>query len=229
MQENKIRRIVSESVRKVLREWGNEGYDEQWEEEIEMFLDGLKNGSAICDENAVYVNYEGDEDRYIYLKRGERRLSDDSYYIQHSRTLDNDEMKIILNALSRYYGEDWSDEYYDIYDDEYYKEGRKIARKPLSEAYGYPEGIDGLILCSENDRECYDIYYGIIKMLKKHFQRGEELTVDRLANSSIMKKYQQFVFRKFRGEQEGMNRATPYQFRQYIADRMISQVTNGEY
>lgn len=95
--------------------------------------------------------------------------------------------------------------------------------------YEYPDTIDELILDSENDRECYDYYWSIVQMLKKKLQRGVDLSVDVLANSSIMKKYQQFVFRKFGNVQMDRNKKSPLLFRQYISQRIIERLKSGEY
>lgn len=103
-------------------------------------------------------------------------------------------------------------------------------KKVLKEGiYDYPDGIDHLILLAENDRECYDIFWNIVQMLKKKYDKGVELSVDLLTNSSIMKKYQQFVFRKYKNEQPMISKETPYLFRKYMAERMIDRITSGEY
>lgn len=103
-------------------------------------------------------------------------------------------------------------------------------KKVLKEGiYDYPDGIDHLILLAENDRECYDIFWNIVQMLKKKYDKGVELSVDLLTNSSIMKKYQQFVFRKYKSEQPMLSKETPYLFRKYMAERMIDRITSGEY
>lgn len=103
-------------------------------------------------------------------------------------------------------------------------------KKVLKEGiYDYPDGIDHLILMAENDRECYDIFWNIVQMLKKKYDKGVELSVDLLTNSSIMKKYQQFVFRKYKNEQPMISKETPYLFRKYMAERMIDRITSGEY
>ena len=106
----------------------------------------------------------------------------------------------------------------------------KSVRKALNEGiYNYPDGIDHLILLSENDRECYDIFWGIVKMLRKKFDKGLELSVEKLTNSSIMKKYQQFCFRKFKNEQGIISKDAPYQFRRYMSERIIDRINGGEY
>ncbi len=103
-------------------------------------------------------------------------------------------------------------------------------KKVLKEGiYDYPDGIDHLILLAENDRECYDIFWNIVKMLKKKVEKGVELSVDILSNSSIMKKYQQFVFRKYKSEQPMFSGETPRLFREYMAQRMIDRINSGEY
>jgi len=106
----------------------------------------------------------------------------------------------------------------------------ETVKRVLNEGiYDYPDGIDHLILLAENDRECYDIFWNIVQMLKKKYDKGVELSVDLLTNSSIMKKYQQFVFRKYKSEQPLLSKETPYLFRKYMAERMIDRITDGEY
>ena len=106
----------------------------------------------------------------------------------------------------------------------------ETVKRVLNEGiYDYPDGIDHLILLAENDRECYDIFWNIVQMLKKKYNKGVDLSLEVLANSSIMKKYQQFVFRKFRNEQPMLSKDTPRLFREYMAQRMIERITSGEY
>ena len=104
----------------------------------------------------------------------------------------------------------------------------KSIRKVLSEGiYDYPDGIDHIILLSENDRELYEWYDQMYKMLLKKALKGTELSVDTLANSSMMKKYQQACFRKYKSEQaaEGMMIPdAPYQFRKYVSEKLITDV-----
>lgn len=103
-------------------------------------------------------------------------------------------------------------------------------KRALNEGiYDYPDGIDHLIFLAENDRECYDIFWSIVQMLKKKYDKGVDLQLDLLKDSSIMKKYQQFVFRKFRNEQPMLSKDTPRLFREYIANQMIERITSGEY
>ena len=69
----------------------------------------------------------------------------------------------------------------------------------LSEGiYGYPDDCDQMILAFENDNECMKYFEDIARMLDKKYKRGIQLNIDLLANSSVLKKFQQFVFRKFK-------------------------------
>lgn len=95
--------------------------------------------------------------------------------------------------------------------------------------YGYPDDCDQIILAYENDRECMRYFEDIARMLDKKYKRGVQLDVDLLVNSSVLKKFQQFVFKKFKQWQENMTRETPYNFRAYVANRLIEKVENGEY
>ena len=112
----------------------------------------------------------------------------------------------------------------------------KLIRKAINEeldtngCYGYPEGVDDVILTTENDRDCAEYYNGILKMLLKLHNRGKELTVERLVNSSVLKRYQQICFKKYQELGGGRNtRPIPLVFRQFIAQRMINQIKNGDY
>lgn len=95
--------------------------------------------------------------------------------------------------------------------------------------YGYPDDCDQIILAYENDRECMRYFEDIARMLDKKYKRGVQLDVDLLVNSSVLKKFQQFVFKKFKQWQENVTRETPYNFRAYVANRLIEKIENGEY
>ncbi len=102
---------------------------------------------------------------------------------------------------------------------------KESVNKVLNEGvYGYPDDIDMIILCAKNDRDCYDLYENLFRMVAKKYARGVELDVDFLANSSLMKKYQQFCFRKFKNEQGIITKSSPYNFRRYMAERMIEDI-----
>lgn len=97
-------------------------------------------------------------------------------------------------------------------------------------AYGYPDTVDGILLCSENDRECHNIYEEIVRMLVKKHKKGVKLSREHLANSNVMKKYQKFCFRKYKSEQEDLDsRLSPSTFRNYVANRMIDDIEDGLY
>ena len=110
-----IKKIITESVKKVLRE----SFAEQWEDEIEIFMKGLESGQALVDNGYVAVEWgHSDNDpRFIYYKEGEDRLTDDHFSQQHSRRLYWDEISKIRDCAKYMYG-------VDIYipDDEYWDE-----------------------------------------------------------------------------------------------------------
>ena len=96
--------------------------------------------------------------------------------------------------------------------------------------YGYPDDCDQIILAYQHDRESMELYESIIQTLLKKHKKGVNLSFDILVNSGVMKKFQQYVFRKFKQYQDTpMLRSTPYTFREYVANRMIEQIENGEY
>lgn len=103
-------------------------------------------------------------------------------------------------------------------------------KKVLNEGlYGYPDDIDQIILCYENDAQCMRIYEDIVRMLLKKAKRGVELSFDILVNSSILKKFQQMAFRLFKQYQDNMTRESPYNFRKYVAEKMLYNIEEGIY
>ena len=112
--KNKVKRIISESVRRIILE----NFDKQWEDEIKIFFDGLENGEAIVDNGYVAVEWGNDETdpRFIYYKEGENCLTDDHFSMQHSRKLYWDEISRIRDCAKQKYGVDIEipeEEYFD--------------------------------------------------------------------------------------------------------------------
>ena len=97
-------------------------------------------------------------------------------------------------------------------------------------AYGYPDTVDGIILCSENDRELYNEYVQIAKAVAKVYKRDAKITAERLIDSSIMKRYQQHCFGKYGKENPDKDRVkSPRIFREYVANKIIDEVLNGQW
>jgi Lhr-like helicase len=120
LTESQLHRIIKESVNKVL----NEGdiYKEQWEDEINLFMQKLERGGAIVEDGIVAVEWGHDkkDPRFIVYKEGEDRLTDDHFSAQHSRRLTDNELKDI-QFYARKYGVDIEVpvyEYEDWYDDD---------------------------------------------------------------------------------------------------------------
>lgn len=113
---------LKENISRVVKTVLKESFEEQWEEEIQIFLNGLKNGEALIDGGYVAVEWGHNESdpRFIYYKEGEDRLTDDHFSMQHSRRLYFDEIKEIQNLAKQVYGVDIyipDDEYYDELED----------------------------------------------------------------------------------------------------------------
>jgi hypothetical protein len=106
---------------------------------------------------------------------------------------------------------------------------QKSIKKVLKEGiYDYPDGIDHIIFLSENDRELYEEYRQIAKACMKLYKKDVQLTLERLMESSIMKRYQQHCFKKYAKEQQGLDRMnSPREFRRFIAEKIIDEVVNG--
>lgn len=95
--------------------------------------------------------------------------------------------------------------------------------------YGYPDDVDEIILCFESDVECMKMYEAVIYSMIKKKNRGIKLDFNLLVNSSWMKKFQQFAFRKFKQWQDNLTKESPYHFREYVANKMLRQIENGDY
>ena len=114
-----IKSIIKECVKKAINE---SLYEDQWEKEINAFMNGLEAGNALIDGGYVAVELGHDETdpRFIYYKEGEDRLTDDNFSMQHSRRLYWEEISNIRDLCKRIYGVDIyipDDEYYDELED----------------------------------------------------------------------------------------------------------------
>lgn len=112
INENQLKQIVMESVKRVLTEESESDY--QWKNELRAFMRGLRSGDYFTDNDTVYVQIwkrqNGPEDpRYVYFRKGDTCLHDDHFYMQDSPRLSTRTLNTINNALG------WNDEY----DDEY--------------------------------------------------------------------------------------------------------------
>lgn len=94
--------------------------------------------------------------------------------------------------------------------------------------YGYPETVDRIILDSDNNEACRRQYNEMVRRLAaKDF---DSLTVERLENSSWMRKYQQLCFRMCGYDQGNIDpRTSPRLFRHFVAERMIEEIKDGDY
>jgi len=99
LSENNLNRIISESIKKVIKE---DIYDDQWENEKKMFFDALKSGKEVfydTDAHTIYVRIYNDGDdrdpRYISYEIGDDHLEDDHFCMQNSPKLTEDELRRI--------------------------------------------------------------------------------------------------------------------------------------
>lgn len=210
IKESKLQRMISETVKRALNEWSDdyEGNDLDYES-IKMQA-----------EDIIYkMQQQG-------MPISWRSVAENMGF--RLNTLNGEDLELLKDTIEEVMVNDYNT------NESIKRRIRRIVsectKKTLNEGiYDYPDGIDHLILLSENDRECHDIYWSIIQMLLKKVKKGVDLSVDILANSSIMKKYQQFVFRKFKNEQPNFDRNAPRAFREYIAERMIERINNEEF
>jgi len=107
-----VESVVKSTIKNILKE--SDQTDEQWKNELRAFMNGLRRGDAIIEDDAVYVQIwksrtASNDPRYVYFKRGGNRLYDDHFYMQQSPRLS----QRTINAINKRAG--WSDE-----DEEYY-------------------------------------------------------------------------------------------------------------
>lgn len=96
--------------RKLREHWEEKPNDDanQWNEEYEMFMDGLRHGDYEVMNDVLFVQvFKGrtpdNDPRYVYIRKGENRLHDDHLYIQNSPPLNDLDLKDI------YYNAGWED------------------------------------------------------------------------------------------------------------------------
>ena len=114
-----------------LIEWEERPNDDinQWNEEFEMFMDGLKRGDYIEDGDTVHVEvFKGrtndNDPRYVSYRKGSDKLQDDHFYLYNSPSLSIKQMKDIYFELG------WdSSELDDQYGQELYESEIKIKKK----------------------------------------------------------------------------------------------------
>ena len=103
---------------------------------------------------------------------------------------------------------------------------KKVLREGL---YGYPDDLDQIILAFNSDGECYRVYERILMSLLKKVNRGVELDFNTLVNSSVMKKLQSMILRKFKRYQNNFTKESYYKLREYIARKMFEDIEEGNY
>lgn len=131
MCRNEVKSHDAVSGPNFLREWEEKPNDDvnQWNEEFEMFMDGLKRGNYIEDGDTVHVEiFKGrtssNDPRYVSYRKGSDVLQDDHFYLQHSPYLSIEQLKDIYFEL----GWDSSDLDYK-YGEELYENKHKIKIK----------------------------------------------------------------------------------------------------
>ena len=122
----KIRKEGSVMTKKQLKEeWEEKPNDDanQWNDEFKMFMQGLRNGEQIeFGDNTIAVEiFKGrtseNDPRYVTFTKGDNRLQDDHFYIQHSPSLKPSIIQEIYSLVGWEPDENRED-YYPINEDE---------------------------------------------------------------------------------------------------------------
>ena len=98
INESDLKSIIGEAIIEV-----NNDYD-QWKHEARLFMAGLRSGNVVVDGDTAYVQIfkrwtASNDPRYVYIRKGDRRLHDDHYYIQDSPVLGKKTLNVIYNRL----------------------------------------------------------------------------------------------------------------------------------
>lgn len=100
-----IKKAVNESINRVL----SEAYttEQQWNDEIRIFMKGIKNGDfEVFGNGTIGVEWKmkdwpKNDPRFIVFKLGDNRLHDDHFYVQSSPVLSEKQLKVIRDVLVR--------------------------------------------------------------------------------------------------------------------------------
>lgn len=200
LSEAQLKRVVKECAKRILRESCEEDYAE-----FKDMFDGLTYKQAMdkIDELGLTTGaYNGNEEDGMV----------DVNYKSILGTI-RDRVEVLPN--------------YEEYGDGGMFQGSQSLMEGI---YGYPDTVDKIILMFENDRDCMSMYGEMAKSLARKANKGVQLDAATLANSSWMKQFQQMCFRRFAGEQPDLNRtSSPALFRNYVADKMLDAIENGQF
>lgn len=96
--------IKTSDIRKAIHEVYTTS--DQWEDEIKLFMKGIKSGDYLeLGDKSIGVEWKSgsnsNDPRFIVFDYGDRRLRDDHFYVQHSRSLTDLELSEIRDAMVR--------------------------------------------------------------------------------------------------------------------------------
>lgn len=103
---------IREAINEVFSKFGSQKEykpyttEDQWRDETELFMTGLKNGDFVeFGDRSIGVEWRGggasNDPRFIVFEFGDARLRDDHFYMQHSPRLSDDQLKDIRDVMVR--------------------------------------------------------------------------------------------------------------------------------
>lgn len=103
LNESDLDNIITEALKNVGIGGKSQG-QEQWKHEAQLFMAGLRNGNAIVEDDIAYVQIfkrgtAENDPRYVYIRKGDKGLHDDHFYIQNSPILGPRTLKAIYDKL----------------------------------------------------------------------------------------------------------------------------------
>lgn len=166
IEEARLKKIRNEGFaitkKQLKEEWEEKPNDDanQWNDEFKMFMTGLRNREAIkFGDNSIAVQiFKGrtseNDPRYVTFTKGDNRLQDDHFYIQHSPCLKPSIIREIYSLVGWEPDENCED-YYPLNEDEVAWNQRKQMRmdnfwdtrevpglNSISESYAYIDNTD---------------------------------------------------------------------------------------
>lgn len=156
LTESELVNLVKRTAKDIIKESAD---NEQWKTEARMFMNGLRNGNAIVDDDTVYVQVfkrDTSEPRYVYFKKGDDRLHDDDFYIQDSPILSRKTMDVIYKRLG------WTEDIMESRDDDDYRESPRANIKGEAYIMFDPKTLN-ILGTSKEEPSPEDNYYVLCK------------------------------------------------------------------
>lgn len=206
----KIIKLTESDLRRIVANLLQEGdiYKDQWQDEIEMFKQGLKRGTAFSDENGVYVEIYKTEDnkdpRYVYYRKGSARLRDDHFCVQNSPNIPTNLIKDIYD----YAGWDFSEDFYEDYGEncEYTYNPRLVSLHENNLSTRQIKNITGIedddeVNAAEMTEKLEDFERSVYRAIRNELTGGQRMFDTPIKTQDLYNLLEKFGFRFFKTDE----------------------------